>query len=104
MNDYIVLLDKNQQKVKLARFVDTTAAKEVRPVVDIFFAKQAEALTFGRSTILRSTSQRKTHRFRKSENGLVALSTDVMLAEEHLTIRASAAPPNRKTEGERCRS
>lgn len=52
MNDYIVLLDKNQQKVKLARFVDTTAAKEVRPVVDIFFAKQAEALTFGRQHYL----------------------------------------------------
>ena len=52
MNDYIVLLDKDQQKVKLARFVDTTAAKEVRPVVDIFFAKQAEALTFGRQHYL----------------------------------------------------
>jgi hypothetical protein len=52
MNDYIVLLDKNQQRVKLARFVDTTAAKEVRPVVDIFFAKQAEALTFGRQHYL----------------------------------------------------
>ena len=52
MNDYIVLLDKNQQKMKLARFVDTTAAKEIRPVVDIFFAKEAEALTFGRQHYL----------------------------------------------------
>lgn len=52
MNDYIVLLDKNQQKMKLARFVDTTAAKEIRPVVDIFFAQQAEALTFGRQHYL----------------------------------------------------
>ncbi len=52
MNDYIVLLDKTQRKPRLARFVDTTAAKEVRPVVDIFFAKQAEAITFGRQHFL----------------------------------------------------
>jgi hypothetical protein len=48
MNDYIVLLDKNQEKARLARFVDTTSANELRPVVDIFFAKQAEARAFGR--------------------------------------------------------
>ena len=35
MNDYIVLLDRNQQKVRLARFVDTTSAQEQRPVVDV---------------------------------------------------------------------
>jgi hypothetical protein len=52
MNDYIVLLDKNQQKAKLARFVDTTSANELRPVVDVFFAKQQEALTFGRQHYL----------------------------------------------------
>lgn len=40
MNDYIVLLDKNQQIARLARFVDTTAAKELRPVVDVFFANK----------------------------------------------------------------
>ena len=52
MNDYIVLLEKSHQKAKLARFVDTTSANEVRPVVDVFFAKQAEALTFGRQHYL----------------------------------------------------
>ena len=52
MNDYIVLLDKNQQKPRLARFVDTTSAKEARAVVDVFFAKQAEAITFGRQHYL----------------------------------------------------
>jgi len=30
MNDYIVLLDKGQQKTRLARFVDITSANEVR--------------------------------------------------------------------------
>ncbi|HYU47630.1 MAG TPA: hypothetical protein VEK84_15820 [Terriglobales bacterium] len=40
MTDYIVLLDKNQQIARLARFVDTTAAKELRPVVDVFFANK----------------------------------------------------------------
>ena len=48
MNDYIVLLDKSRQKPRLARFVDTTSAKEARPVVDVFFARREEALTFGR--------------------------------------------------------
>lgn len=48
MNDYIVLLDKNQQKARLARFVDKTAADEVRPVVDVFFALHDEARIFGR--------------------------------------------------------
>jgi hypothetical protein len=52
MNDYIVLLDNNQQKTRLAHFVDTTSAKELRPVVDVFFAKQAEAVTFGRQHYL----------------------------------------------------
>ncbi len=52
MNDYIVLLDKYQQKTRLARFVDTTSANELRPVVDIFFAKQGEAVTFGRQRYL----------------------------------------------------
>jgi hypothetical protein len=52
MNDYIVLLDGNQEKARLARFVDTTSADEVRPVVDVFFAKQAEAVTFGRQHFL----------------------------------------------------
>jgi hypothetical protein len=52
MNDYIVLLDKDQQKARLARFVDTTSAKEKRPVVDVFFAKQEEAITFGRQHYL----------------------------------------------------
>jgi hypothetical protein len=52
MNDYIVLLDKNHQKARLARFVDTTSANEVRPVVDVFFAKKEEALNFGRQHYL----------------------------------------------------
>ncbi len=52
MNDYIVLLDKNQQKARLAHFVDTTSAKELRPVVDVFFAKKQEAITFGRQHFL----------------------------------------------------
>lgn len=52
MNDYIVLLDKEQQKARLARFVDTTSEKELRPVVDVYFAKQKEALTFGRQHYL----------------------------------------------------
>lgn len=52
MNDYIVLLDKDQQKARLGRFVDTTSANEQRPVVDVFFAKQAEAITFGRQPYL----------------------------------------------------
>lgn len=52
MNDYIVLLDENLQNAKLARFVDTVSAKEVRPVVDVFFARHAEALTFGRQHFL----------------------------------------------------
>jgi len=47
-NDYIVLLDRYGQKMRLARFVDTTSAAEVRPVVDVFFAKQEEARIFGR--------------------------------------------------------
>ncbi len=52
MNDYIVLLDKDQQKARLARFVDTTSAKEARPVVDVYFAKKQEAITFGRQDYL----------------------------------------------------
>ncbi len=52
MNDYIVLLDKSQEKARLARFVDTTSASELRPVVDVFFAEQAEARTFGRQHFL----------------------------------------------------
>jgi 3D (Asp-Asp-Asp) domain-containing protein len=52
MNDYIVLLDKHQQKARLARFVDTTSANELRPVVDVFFAQQEEARTFGRQHYL----------------------------------------------------
>lgn len=48
LNDYIVLFDRYQQKMRLARFVDTTAADEVRPVVDIFFADPEEARIFGR--------------------------------------------------------
>lgn len=47
-NDYIVLLDRYQQKVRLARFVDTTSADEDRPVVDVFFANPDEARLFGR--------------------------------------------------------
>ncbi len=52
MNDYIVLFDKSQQKTRLARFVDTTSAKERRPVVDVYFAKKEEAITFGRQHYL----------------------------------------------------
>ena len=52
MNDYIVLLDKAQEKARLARFVDTTSASEHRPVVDVFFARQEEALSFGRQDYL----------------------------------------------------
>jgi hypothetical protein len=51
-NDYIVLLDKKQQNARLARFVDTTSADELRSVVDVFFAKQEEALIFGRQHYL----------------------------------------------------
>ncbi len=39
MNDYIVLFNKKQQEPRLAGFVDTTSANEIRPVVDVFFAK-----------------------------------------------------------------
>ncbi len=52
MNDYIVLFDKYEQKTRLARFVDTTSSSELRPVIDIFFAKEREALTFGRQHFL----------------------------------------------------
>jgi hypothetical protein len=52
MNDYIVLLEKNTQKARLARFVDTTSENEVRPVVDVFFEKAEEALTFGRQQFI----------------------------------------------------
>lgn len=48
INDYIVLLDRHNQKARLAQFVDTTSADELRPVVDVFFTKQEEALIFGR--------------------------------------------------------
>jgi hypothetical protein len=48
LNDYIVLLDAKQQKARLARFVDTTSDKEIRPVVDVFFALEDEARIFGR--------------------------------------------------------
>jgi hypothetical protein len=47
-NDYIVLLDRYQQKMRLARFVDTTSADELRPVVDVFFGNPDEARIFGR--------------------------------------------------------
>jgi hypothetical protein len=52
MNDYIVLFDKNRQKARLAQFVDTTSTNELRPVVDVLFAKQAEARNFGRQHYL----------------------------------------------------
>ncbi len=52
MNDYIVLLDRNQQRARLARFVDTTSANEVRPVIDVYFAKKDDAITFGRQDYL----------------------------------------------------
>jgi hypothetical protein len=52
MNDYIVLLDKYQKKARLARFVDITSTNELRPVVDVFFAKQGDALIFGRQHYL----------------------------------------------------
>jgi hypothetical protein len=52
MNDYIVLLDQDLGKARLARFVDTTSAKERRPVVDVFFAQRDEALNFGRQHYL----------------------------------------------------
>ena len=48
MNDYIVLLDPSEQKRMLARFVDTTAATEARPVIDVFFRNPQEARLFGR--------------------------------------------------------
>lgn len=47
-NDYIVLMDKYQQKIRLARFVDLTSSDEFRPVVDVFFADPDEARIFGR--------------------------------------------------------
>jgi hypothetical protein len=52
MNDYIVLLDKDRQKARLARFVDTTSPNEQRPVVDVYFAEPGEAQTFGRQHYL----------------------------------------------------
>jgi len=48
MNDYILLLDKDRHRGRLARFVDTTSAHESRPVVDVFFARRADAIAFGR--------------------------------------------------------
>ncbi len=52
MNDYIVLFDKRQHKSRLAHFVDTTSADELRPVVDVFFDKKSEAVAFGRQHFL----------------------------------------------------
>jgi hypothetical protein len=48
LNDYIVLVEQDLAKPRLARFVDTTSEKERRPVVDVFFAKKDEVLIFGR--------------------------------------------------------
>lgn len=52
LNDYIVLLDRQGHKSRLARFVDTTAADELRPVIDIFFARGEEARLFGRQRFM----------------------------------------------------
>jgi ribosomal protein S19E (S16A) len=52
MNDYIVLVEQDLAKPRLARFVDTTSEKERRPVVDVFFAKKDEVLIFGRQHYL----------------------------------------------------
>jgi hypothetical protein len=70
MNDYIVLVEQDLAKPRLARFVDTTSEKERRPVVDVFFAKKDEVLSLGGNTILRSTSLRKAHRFWMSDGRL----------------------------------
>ncbi len=70
MNDYIVLLDKDQEKARLARFVDTTSANEHRPVVDIFFAKQEEARRFGRQDYLAVNISTQDSPFQESENKL----------------------------------
>jgi hypothetical protein len=52
LNDYIVLLDRQGHRSRLARFVDTTAADELRPVIDIFFARDEEARLFGRQRFM----------------------------------------------------
>jgi hypothetical protein len=52
LNDYIALLDRYQQGMRLARFVDITSADEVRPVLDVFFANGEEARVFGRRRYL----------------------------------------------------
>lgn len=52
LNDYIVLLDHQGHKSRLARFVDTTAEDELRPVIDIFFARDEEARLFGRQRFM----------------------------------------------------
>ena len=50
--DYIALLDAQGRTARLAQFVDTTAAREERPVVDIYFADAQEAVIFGRQRYL----------------------------------------------------
>jgi hypothetical protein len=49
MNDYIVLIHKRSHRKTLARFVDLMPS-EVRPVVDVFFADNRQALLWGRRT------------------------------------------------------
>jgi hypothetical protein len=48
MNDIIVLMDKRGRKKIVARFVDTTAPQETRPVVDVYFASAHQARLWGR--------------------------------------------------------
>lgn len=52
LNDYIVLLDREGHRTRLARFVDKTAAHELRPVIDIFFAREEDARLFGRQRFM----------------------------------------------------
>jgi hypothetical protein len=49
MNDILVLMDKRgRRKLVVARFVDTTAPEENRPVVDVYFSNTSKAKMWGR--------------------------------------------------------
>lgn len=50
MNDLLVLMSRRSGKKVLAKFVDTGAATETRPVVDVFFADERQAVIWGRKT------------------------------------------------------
>lgn len=48
LNDLLVIMDKRGRRKTIARFVDTTAPSETRPVVDVYFADAHQARIWGR--------------------------------------------------------